>query len=131
MSDIYGEMALVASELLAPTSQGGFGQGVITLTKPGTSTPGENEWDQPVEGEPTVYALQAAVAAVTVDQANAKYIDGTLITTADLVVMCAVPQVEIELTDTLAIDGEARTIKKIVQLPAAGVAVAFKLFVQG
>jgi hypothetical protein len=39
--------------------------------------------------------------------------------------------VEIEMIDTLAIDGEARTIKKIVQLPAAGVAVAFKLFVQG
>jgi hypothetical protein len=84
-----------------------------------------------VPGEPVVHTLKAAVAAVTVDQANAKYIDGTTITTADLVVTCAVPPVEPEMTDTLTLDGEVRTIKKIVQLPAAGVAVAFKLFVQG
>lgn len=122
----YDEMQDVATEVLIE-----FRQGIISLTKPGTSTPGANPWDPPIEGEPTVYTLQATVAAVTVDQANAKYIDGTLITTADLVVTCAVPPVEIEVTDTLAIDGEARTIKKIVQLPAAGVAVAFKLFVQG
>lgn len=122
----YGRMQATATRLLTR-----FNQGVITLTKPGTSTPGPNDWDPPIEGEPTVYTLQATVAAVTVDQTNAKYIDGTLITTADLVVTIAVPPSEPELTDTLTIDRDVRAIKKIVQLPAAGVPVAFKLFVQG
>jgi hypothetical protein len=122
----YGKMQGTATRLMDR-----FQQGVVQLIVPGEPVPGEDEWDPPTEGEPVVHPLKATVAAVTVDQANAKYIDGTLITTADLVVTCAAPPVVPDLQHGLTIDGEARTIKKIVQLPSAGVPVAFKLFVQG
>lgn len=122
----YGKMQATASRLLDR-----FAQGAVQLTR---MVPGEPDPETPwIPAEPTVttYDLDATVAAVTVDQANAKYIDGTTITTADLVVTCAVPEVTPEMTDTLSIDSAVRTIKKIVQLPAAGTPVAFKLFVQG
>jgi hypothetical protein len=122
----YGRMAGVATRLL-----GRFAQGAVVLVRPGVGTPGENEYDPPIPGVPTSYPLRAAVAVVTVDQANAKYIDGTVITSADLVVTCAVPPVTPEMTDTVTLDGVARTIKKIVQVPAVGVPIVFKLFVQG
>lgn len=122
----YARMQATASRLLNR-----FAQGAITLTRTtaGASDP-ETPW---IPGTPTTatYDLDATVAAVTVDQANAKYIDGTVITSADLVVTCAVPAVVPQLTDTVTIDGAVRTIKKIVRLPAAGTVVAFKLFVQG
>jgi hypothetical protein len=122
----YGKMQGTATRLMDR-----FQQGVVQLIVPGEPVPGENPWDPPVEGEPVTHTLKATVAAVTVDQANAKYIDGTVITTADLVVTCAVPPVEPQMEYTLLIDGLARTMKKIVQVPAAGEPVAFKLFVQG
>jgi glutathione S-transferase len=122
----YGKLQGTATRLLDR-----FQQGVVQLIVPGEPVPGPEPWDPPTEGEPAVHALKAAVAAVTVDQANAKYIDGTVITTADLVVTCSVPPVVPDLQHVLTIDGEARTIKKIVQVPSAGVPVAFKLFVQG
>jgi hypothetical protein len=122
----YDEIAVDVTEVMAE-----FKQGTITLTRttPGTPNP-ETPW---IPGTPTTatYTLDATVAAVTVDQANAQFIDGTTITTADLVVTCAVPAVTPQMSDTLSIDGHVRTIKKVVQLPASGVAVAYKLFVQG
>ncbi|GGF24365.1 hypothetical protein GCM10011321_14680 [Youhaiella tibetensis] len=122
----YGRMAGTAARLLDR-----FNQGVITLTRSGAATPGQNPWDPPTRDDDQIFVLTATVAAVTVDQANAKYIDGTLITTADLVVTCAAPPIEPAMTDILVVGGQARTIKKVAQLPSAGVAVAFKLFIQG
>lgn len=126
MNDFYAEMADVATELLTE-----FKQGVVTLTR---VTHGEADPATPwIPGGTTeqAYDLNATVAAVTVDQANAQYIDGTTITNADVVVTCAVPPVVPTLTDTLSIDGKVRIIKKIVQVPAAGIPIVFKLFVQG
>ena len=122
----YGRMAKTADRLL-----GRFQQGIVTLVRPGTSTPGPNPWDPPVESPPATYTLKATVAAVTVDQANAKYIDGTLITTADLVATIAVPPVTPQMTDLITIDGVPIAMKKIIQVPSAGVPVVFKLFFQG
>lgn len=122
----YAKMQGTASRLM-----GRFAQGTVTLSR---TVPGEPDPETPwIPGEPTAttYTLDATVAAVTVDQANAKFIDGTVITTADLVVTCAVPPVKPEMTDSLLIDGDERAMKKIVQLPSAGVPVAYKLFVQG
>ena len=121
----YEEMAAVATELLTEFDQGG------TLSRTTTAAPApETPW-LPGESTTVTHTLRCAVSAVTVDQANAKYIDGTVITSADLVVTCAVPEIVPAMTDTLTIDGLARTIKKIVQIPAAGVSVAFKIFIAG
>jgi hypothetical protein len=49
----------------------------------------------------------------------------------NLLVTLAVEPIVPEMTDTLTIDGKAETIKKIVQLRAVGVPVAFKIVVRG
>lgn len=79
----YGRMQGTASRLMQR-----FNQGTVTLTK---ATPGEPDPETPwMPGEPTetVYVLDATVSAIT--GANAKYIDGTVITASDLVVTCGV-----------------------------------------
>lgn len=98
----------------------------LTYGEPDPATP----W---IPGTETVvsHTIDAIASAVTVDQANAKYIDGTTITTADIVLTCSVPPVIPVMSDTLTIDGAVRVIKKIVQVPSAGIPVMFKIFVAG
>ncbi len=123
------DYAGIALEVAAAYTE--VAQGTITLTR---TTSGESNPETPwIPGEPTTvsYTLNGIAEAVTVDQANAKYIDGTVITTADLVISCAVFGVMPDMSDALTIDGVARTLKKIVHEPAAGVPVMHKLFVQG
>lgn len=124
--DFYAEMQGVATELMTEFKQGSVTLARVIYSEADPATP----W---IPGETTEQShdLKATVAAVTVDQANAQYIDGTAITTADVVVTCAVPPVVPAMTDTLSIDGQVRTIKKIIQVPAAGVAIVFKIFVAG
>ena len=106
-------------------------QGTITLSHTVTAAPDPATPWIPGTATTTTHTLDGIADAVTVDQANAKYIDGTVITTADLVVSCAVPPIVPAMTDTLTLDGVVRTIKKIVQEPAVGIPVMFKIFVQG
>lgn len=122
----YARMQGTASRLLNR-----FAQGEIILTR---VTPGESDPETPwIPGEPTVetHTLDATVSAIMADQANAKFIDGTTITASDLVVTCAVPPIKPNVGDTLTIDGAAHTIIMVMQLPAAGVPVAFKMIVSG
>ena len=106
-------------------------QGVVVLQR--TTYEGADPATSWIPGEETVvsYTIDAIASAVTVDQANAKYIDGTTITSADIVLTCSVPPVIPAMTDTLMIDGAVRVIKKIVQVPSAGTPVMFKIFVAG
>lgn len=126
MSVDYAGIAIEVAAAFEEVRQGTVVLQRTTYAEPDPATP----W---IPGEETVvaYPLDAIASAVTVDQANAKYIDGTTITTADIVLTCSVPPVVPAMTDTLTIDGAVRTIKKIVQVPSAGVPVLFKLFVQG
>lgn len=106
--------------------------GTVTLTRttPGTPDP-STPW---IPGSPSTatYTLQARVDGVAADR-----IDGTTILATDLMVIASpratlagvavdlVPQI----TDTLAIDGAVRAIKKIEAVPAAGAAARFHLYV--
>ncbi|KAF0102233.1 MAG: hypothetical protein FD144_2668 [Rhodospirillaceae bacterium] len=106
--------------------------GTVTLTRttPGTPDP-STPW---IPGSPStaIYTLAARVDGVAADR-----IDGTTILATDLMVIASpratlagaavdlVPQI----SDTLSIDGAAKTIKKIEQVPAAGAAVRYHIFV--
>lgn len=119
----YARMQGTASRLMAR-----FKQGTVTLTRSvdtGTPIDADAEWLGNAVTT-TVYTLDAVVKGV-----SKEFVDGTTILATDLEVTCAVLAVVPVMTDKLTIDGTVRTIKKIVQVPAAGVAVAFKLFVQG
>lgn len=121
----YGRMQATATRLL-----GRFDQGTIQLVRTTTATPDPaTPW---VPGTPTTatYDLAAAVAAVTDDQAASKLVDGTSILASDLVVTCAVPPIEPLAGDTVTIDGASTTVMKVIRIPGAGVAVAYKLIVR-
>lgn len=114
--------------------------GEIALTR---ATPGAVEPETPwLPGEPTtdVYALDARLDGVTVDQ-----IDGTAITATDLVAIAsprarhtlsngeatdgAVVDIIPTESDVLTVDGEPKVIKRVVAFPAAGPAALFHIFV--
>jgi len=111
---------------------GRYGAGTITLTRTTTGTPDPaTPW---IPGAPTtaVYTLAARVDGVIAD-----HVDGTTILATDLMVIAS-PKATLagapvdlvpRISDTLTIDGATKVIKKIGQVPAAGAAVRFHIFV--
>ena len=116
----YGRMQATASRLLDR-----FAQGTITLTRvtPGVPDPDE-PWNPPA---PTtgVYTLDATAKGV-----SKEFVDGTTIVASDLEITAAVFGAEPGMGDTLAIDGKAVTLLRILPLPAAGTVVAWKFVVR-
>lgn len=119
MSAFYEELQDVASEVLAE-----FKQGTVTLTRPGTSTPGANPWDPPVTTDSVVHTLDTVVKGV-----DAEFVDGTTILASDKQLTAAVPEITPSMeTDALAIDGRTVTILRIDAIPGAGTPVAYRFF---
>ncbi len=115
MADFYTEMQGVASELLKE-----FQQGVITYTP--TVAP-VNEWEDPVAGTPVT--LDATANGV-----GKEYLSD-LITTSDIEVTSAVFGQDPTIEGKVSIDGVAKEIISVRQIPAAGLPVAWKIFVKG
>lgn len=117
----YGRMQATAGRLLDR-----FAQGAVTLTR---TVPGEPDPETPwVPGTPvtTTYTLDATAKGV-----SKEFIDGTAIVATDIEVTAAVFGADPAMTDTLAIDGNAVTLLRIMPLPAAGTVVAWKFVVRG
>jgi hypothetical protein len=114
----YDEMQGVATDLLTE-----FAQGTVTLKRV-TTTPGENEWDDPTETVET-WPLKAAVKRV--DQ---RYENGVLIVATVDIVTFAVPDTAPVISDTLVIDGKERAITSLKPTPAAGTVAAWKAVVK-
>ncbi|WP_011580560.1 hypothetical protein [Chelativorans oligotrophicus] len=110
----YGRMQGTATRLLDRFQQG------TVLLKRVTLSPGQNEWDPPVE-TPATYPLKASVRRL-----HQRYENGVLIVETGDLVTFAVPAVVPELTDTLIIDGVERAITNLTPIPAAGTTVAWK-----
>lgn len=121
MSDFYGEMAELASEVLAE-----FSQGEITITKPGIETPGPNPWDPPVTSSPVIYSLDATAKPV-----SEHLINGTTIVATDTEIVSAVFGADPDPADQMEIDGKPVTIIKVMRIPAAGTVVAWRIVVRG
>src|SRR5690554_4531831 len=86
MADFYSDMAKMASDLLAPTSQNGLGQGSIVLSRQ-SSTPGANPWDPPVTTT-TTETLKGAVRGVSKELIGVE-VGGTVILASDRQAICA------------------------------------------
>jgi len=110
----YGRMQGTATRLLDR-----FQQGTVGLKRV-TTTPGENEWDPPVEAV-TTYTLSA-----TVKRLHQRYENGVLIVETGDMVTFAAPEVVPVLTDKLVIDGLERAISNLTPIPGAGTTVAWK-----
>ena len=113
MADFYTEMQGVASELLKE-----FQQGVITYT-PTVS----NDWEDPVAGTPIT--LDATANGV-----GKEYLSD-LITTSDIEVTSSVFGQDPAIEGKISIDGVAKEVISVRQIPAAGLPVAWKIFVKG
>jgi len=129
MSAFYTELQGVAAGVLKE-----FKQGVIKLVRT-TLAPNEEEPSEPGIETVTTYILDATCRGVTFKQ-----IDGTSITAKDRVVLCStfvteeatqakLTGFEPAATDKIVIDGTPNEIKKIVRMPAAGIPVAFNVFI--
>lgn len=128
MTDFYESMRRTAEELLAPTSQGGLGQGSIVLSRQ-SSTPGANPWDPPVT-TPKTETLNGAVRGVSKELIGVE-MGGTVILASDRQAICAPPSMGYTAGDTLVVDGVPVHILAVQNIPAAGVTSAVKFFIRG
>lgn len=136
----YGRMRTTADRLLSR-----FTQGVVTVERVTTESERPEElpiW-MPWNPDVTVrqYRLEAVVRAV-----ERKFVDGTTILTTDEQVTCSdrmvlisidgltIPEeyytFDVELLDTLKIDGRGVTVLKVLPTPGAGVAIVHKIAVR-
>ena len=131
MADIYSQMAAVAAQMLAPTSQNGLGQGQITLSRsvPGAPNPAA-PWE-PVTPTVTTETLKGAARGVDARLVGTE-VGGAVILASDKQVTCAPPSIAYQPGDTtLAIDGVPMHILSVQKLPAAGTTVAERFLVRG
>ncbi len=129
MADFYSDMAKMAAQLLAPTSQGGLGQGEIKLTRKTPGAPGPNPWD-PVKPVTQTETLHGAVRGVSMQLIGTE-MDGTVILASDRQAICTVPAMRYTAGDVLSVDGVPVHIIAVEKIPAAGVTSAVKFIIRG
>lgn len=130
MADFYSDMAKMAKGLLAPTSQGGLGQGEIKLTRkiPGTPDP-LKPWE-PVKPATQTEPLRGAVRGVS-KQLIGTEVGGAVILASDRQAICEVPSIQYTAGDVLSVDGVPVHILSYERIPAAGIAAAVKFIIRG
>lgn len=109
--------------MLAPTSAGGLGQGVIQLKRITVTEP-PNDWT-PGEEVTETWTLRAASR-----RRNQKFETGTLIVETGDIITCAVFETKPRLTDILVVDGANKSITDIKPIPSAGTVAGWQLFVE-
>lgn len=130
MPDIYTRMRATAQRLLAPTSQGGLGQGTIELVRYIAGVPGRDPWSPPSPPEREVTVLDGAARGVGKELIGAPVETGGQIVATDLTVIVAPWGGTVEPADVLEIDGTPVTILKVENIPAAGIICAHKFVVR-
>lgn len=130
MADFYQELAKMARDLLAPTSQGGLGQGVIKLISktPGVIDPSK-PWE-PVQPVITEQVLRGAVRGVGKELIGVE-VGGTVILASDRVAICEVPSQPYTGGDVLSVDGVPVHVIAVEKIPAAGITSAVKFTIRG
>lgn len=130
MCDFYTQMGQVAAELLAPTGQGGLGQGNVVLSRkiPGTPDP-DAPWI-PVEPTNQRETLRAAVRGVSKELVGTEA-GSTVIVASDRQAICAPITMGYTAGDTLIVDGVPVHIVAVSNIPAAGITSAIRFIIRG
>lgn len=128
MGEFYSDMAKAASALLAPTSAGGLGQGVIVLSRITQGVP-PNDWTPPEE---TIQSetIRGAVRGISKELVGTE-VGGTVLLMSDRQAITEVPQMAYTAGDILSVDGVPVTILSVTKIPAAGVTSAVKFLIRG
>ncbi|WP_293921140.1 hypothetical protein [Sphingobium sp. UBA5915] len=130
MADIYERMRATAQRLLAPTSQGGYGQGSILLVTEIDGPPPSLPWEPPATSTRQVTVLSGAVRGVGKELIGAPVETGGQIVATDLQVIVAPWGGEYDPGQVMEIDGAPVTILKVENIPAAGTVVAIRFLVR-
>lgn len=125
----YSDMATMARGLLASEAQGGFGQGIITITRR-TLDPAANSWDDPTVTE-TIRTVDGVVRGIDTKLVGTPTGEGgPVLLASDRVALCA-PPVDYRAGDVLTIDGKAVLVLQVENIPAAGLTAAVRFIVRG
>lgn len=129
-NDFYSQMAAMTRELLAPTSMGGLGQGMLGLTR---VTPGVPDPDQPwlpVQPVRQTVTLRGAVRGIGAELVGAN-MNGTVLVASDRQAICAVPSIDYTAGDVLTVDGVPVHVIAVENIPAAGIRSAVRFYIRG
>lgn len=126
----YERMRATATRLLAPTDEGGLGQGKIDLVRYVPGAPGADSWDPPTEPTREVTPLDGAARGVGKELIGAPVETGGQIVATDEQVIVAPWGGSVEPGQVLEIDGLPVTILKIENIPAAGITCAVRFVVR-
>lgn len=130
MSDFYSDMASVTADLLAPTSEGGLGQGEIKLVRYTAGADPAEPWMPPTEPTRTELTLAGAAKGVS-EKFIGTQAGGETIVASDLEVIVAPFAGGYDPGDVLEIDGAAVTVLSVQNIPATGTAAAVRFICRG
>lgn len=130
MGDFYTEMRQAAIDLLAPTGEGGLGQGSIALVRYAPGPPPANPWDPPSEPERDITILDGAARGVGKELIGAPVETGGQIVATDIQAIVAPWGGAYEPGDVLELDGDPVTILKVENIPAVGIVCAIRFVVR-
>jgi len=130
MGEFYADMRQTAIDLLAPTSEGGLGQGSIALVRYTPGTPGPHPWSPPPVPTRVVTPLDGAASGVAKELIGAPVETGGQIVATDKQVIVAPWGGAYEPGDVLELDRVPVTVLKINNIPAVGTVCAVKFVVR-
>ena len=130
MADIYERMQATAKRLLAPTSEGGLGQGSIELIRYIEGAAPANPWEPPVPPLREITVLDGVARGVGKELIGAPVETGGQIEATDLTVIVAPWGGTYEPGDVLEVDDKPVTILKIENIPAAGTVCVIRFVVR-
>lgn len=127
---LYSDMEAMVSEMLAPESEGGLGQGVVKLIRvtPGVVDP-DKPW-LPVQPTEQTETLKAAVDGVASELVGTE-VGSAVILASDRQVICAPPAMDYQAGDVLSVDGVRVTVLSVERIPAAGTVSAVRFIIRG
>lgn len=131
MADFYDEMRGVSIELLAPTSQGGLGQGKIELVRTTPGAPPVNSWDPPSAPTRTITVLNGAARGVAREFVGLSVPNGGQIIATDKEVIVSPWGGEYAPGDVLELDDKPVTILRVDDIPAVGTVCLVRFIVRG
>lgn len=129
MSDFYSDLATMARDLLAPTSQGGLGQGTLVLTSITPGTPDPLEPWKPVIPQTTTQTLRGAVKGVSSELVGVAAGE-TVIVATDREAITEVPSIAYKAGDLFSVDGKEVRVIAVQPIPAAGTTSAAKWIIR-
>lgn len=130
VGEFYADMRQAAIKLLAPTDQGGLGQGKIELVRYVPGAPPANSWDPPSPPSRQVTTLNGAARGVGKEMIGAPVETGGQIIATDKQVIVAPWGGAYDPGDVLELDGAPVTVLKVENIPAVGTVCAIRFLVR-